>query len=91
MNKEYDCLQLTNKSSWMIILKKGLITLLVLAFWPTHENGPASFKLNKIVPKLSFFAVLVLPPIFKLQKRREMAVLGKFRPTPMLNHEINKE
>ncbi|AES94609.1 transmembrane protein, putative [Medicago truncatula] len=48
----------------------------------TEQNG-----LSIII----FVAFFVLPPIFKLQKRREMTVLGGFRPTPMLNHEINKE
>jgi len=66
----------------------GLITLLVLAFWPAHENGPASFKSNKIVPKLYVFCSFNPTFYFQLQKRREMAVLD---PLPMLNHEINKE
>ena len=33
----------------------GLIALFVLAFLLVHENGPASFKSNKIVLKLSYF------------------------------------
>ncbi|AES72861.1 transmembrane protein, putative [Medicago truncatula] len=48
----------------------------------TEQNG------HSIIIFVAFF---VLPPIFIPQKRREMTVLGSFRPTPMLNHEVNKE
>jgi len=56
-------------------LNLGLITLLVLAFWPAHENGLASYKSNKTVPKLSYFCTFSLTSYFQLQKRGEMTVL----------------
>ena len=57
----------------------GLIALSVLAFLPAHENGHASFKSNKAVPKRScFFAVLVLPPIFT-SKNAQFTICNKLQ------------
>ena len=61
---------------------------MVLAFWPAHENDPASFKLNKTVPKLYVFCSFSHTSYFQLEKLREMAILDLLS---MLNHEINKE
>jgi len=44
--------------------KNGLIKLLVLVFWPTHENGPALLKQNKIVLQLSFLLNFSSYPLF---------------------------